>query len=198
MLLSYNILILICLFIILVILILNFNKKHEDLYINPLDFTQEKNNVYTYLDHKVFIRNPDMLKFLDSTLYYIDISPPLYLQFIDELNRFYKNIWIINKLLVNDTVTTVNNHMTIILFEYKNLIEMFNSFQIAMLPDLMQYFYAQKIVFETIIKEQTETVCDKVNHFNFDHKCLTRYSTNHLDYNDVDQSKLQEGELMFI
>ena len=198
MLISYNVLLLILVFLILLTLVSKLQTETKENIINPLNYSQEKNNVYTYLDHKVFIRNPEMLKFIDSIIYYIDISPPLYLQFIDELNRFYKNIWIINKLLDHDSVQNINNHITIIIYEYKRLLQLFNSFSVTMPPDLLDRFYAQKIVFETILKEQTEVVCNKVNHFNFDNKCLTRYSTNDLDSNQIIQSKLQESELMFV
>ena len=198
MLISYNVLLLILVFLILLTLVSKLQTETKENIINPLNYSQEKNNVYTYLDHKVFIRNPEMLKFIDSIIYYIDISPPLYLQFIDELNRFYKNIWIINKLLEHDSVQNINDHITIIIYEYKQLLKLFDSFSITMPPDLLDRFYAQQIVFETILKEQTEVVCNKVNHFNFDNKCLTRYSTNDLDSNQIIQSKLQESELMFV
>lgn len=198
MLISYNVLLLIFVFLILLTLVSMLQTETKENIINPLNYSQEKNNVYTYLDHKVFIRNPEMLKFIDSIIYYIDISPPLYLQFIDELNRFYKNIWIINKLLDHDSVQNINDHITIIIYEYKRLLQLFNSFSITMPPDLLDRFYAQQIVFETILKEQTEVVCNKVNHFNFDNKCLTRYSTNDLDSNQITQSKLQQSELMFV
>lgn len=196
MLISYNYLLLICVFLILLAIVFPKEIEQTPEIINPLNYSQEKNNVYTYLDHKIFIQNPEILKFIDSILYYIDISPPLFLQFIDELNLFYKNIWMLNKLMQHDSVRNINDHTTTIIYEYNNLIKMFNEFKITMPPDLLPQFNAQRIVFETIIKEQMDFVCNKVNHFNFNNKCLTRYNTNDLHNNPCKQSKLIEGEFI--
>lgn len=198
MLITFKFVVISLLFLILIVLVFPKEIKNDvsNKLINPLNYSQEKNNVYTYLDHKIFIQNPEILKFIDSIIYYIDVSPPLFLQFIDELNLFYKNIWILNKLMIGNSVRSINDQTTTIMYEYNILINKFNEFKMTMPPDLLPQFNAQQIVFETIIKEQMEYVCNKVNHFNFNNKCLTRYSTNDLENTSCKQSKLLEGEFV--
>lgn len=198
MLITFKFVVISLLFLILIVLVFPKEIKNDvnNRLINPLNYSQEKNNVYTYLDHKIFIQNPEILKFIDSIIYYIDVSPPLFLQFIDELNLFYKNIWILNKLMIGNSVRSINNQTTTIMYEYNILINKFNEFKMTMPPDLLPQFNAQQIVFETIIKEQMEYVCNKVNHFNFNNKCLTRYSTKDLENTSYKQSKLLEGEFV--
>lgn len=186
------------LIILLILLTLLFPQTQQATSKNLLNYSQEKNNVYTYLDHKMFIQNPEVLKFIDSILYYIDISPPLFLRFLDELNRFYRNIWMINKSMNTSSVESINMQMTKIVYEYNQLVLLFNEFKIVMPSDLLSRFDAQRIVFETIIKEQLNVVCDKVNHFNFANKCLTRYSVNDLGYASYKKDKLEQGELSYV
>lgn len=186
------------LIILLILLTLLFPQTQQATSKNLLNYSQEKNNVYTYLDHKMFIQNPEVLKFIDSILYYIDISPPLFLRFLDELNRFYRNIWMINKSMDTSSVESINMQMTKIVYEYNQLVLLFNEFKIVMPSDLLSRFDAQRIVFETIIKEQLNVVCDKVNHFNFANKCLTRYSVNDLGYASYKNDKLEQGELSYV
>ena len=186
------------LIILLILLTLLFPQTQQATSKNLLNYSQEKNNVYTYLDHKMFIQNPEVLKFIDSILYYIDISPPLFLRFLDELNRFYRNIWMINKAMDTSSVESINMQMTKIVYEYNQLVLLFNEFKIVMPSDLLSRFDAQRIVFETIIKEQLNVVCDKVNHFNFANKCLTRYSVNDLGYASYKNDKLEQGELSYV
>ena len=85
MLISLEALIILIILLILLTLLFPQQTKQETIK-NLLNYSQEKNNVYTYLDHKIFIQNPEMLKFIDSILYFIDISPPIFLRFLDELN----------------------------------------------------------------------------------------------------------------
>lgn len=186
------------LIILLILLTLLFPQTQQATSKNLLNYSQEKNNVYTYLDHKMFIQNPEVLKFIDSILYYIDISPPLFLRFLDELNRFYRNIWMINKAMDTSNVESINMQMTKIVYEYNQLVLLFNEFKIVMPSDLLSRFDAQRIVFETIIKEQLNIVCDKVNHFNFANKCLTRYSVNDLGHASYKKDKLEQGELSYV
>lgn len=204
MLISLEALIILIILLILLTLLFPQQTKQETIK-NLLNYSQEKNNVYTYLDHKIFIQNPEMLKFIDSILYFIDISPPIFLRFLDELNRFYRNIWRINKSIqyrnpiscAND-VESINMQMTKIMYEYNILITLFNEFKIVMPYDLQSRLDAQRIVFETIIKEQLNLVCDKVNHYNFANKCLTRYNTNELGHANSKKDKLEQGELSYI
>ena len=186
------------LIILLILLTLLFPQTQQATSKNLLNYSQEKNNVYTYLDHKMFIQNPEVLKFIDSILYYIDISPPLFLRFLDELNRFYRNIWMINKAMDTSSVESINMQMTKIVYEYNQLVLLFNEFKIVMPSDLLSRFDAQRIVFETIIKEQLNVVCDKVNHYNFANKCLTRYNTDELGHANSKKDKLEQEELSYI
>lgn len=184
MLLTENEIIIFCL-IIIVTCILVYIKPviiTEKSY-NPLNYSQKKNNVYTYLDHKIFIQNPEILKFIDSILYFIDLNPPLYLKFIDELNNFYKQIWILNKSIsANDNISLVNNQTLNIKYYWKNILQTFNQFMLTMPYSLYNDFEAQEIVLKTILREQMNEVYNKVNHYNFDNKCLTRFSTKDLSY----------------
>lgn len=201
MLISYSTLVLICMVVIMITVIQMYTIESaplEQTQINPLNFSQAKNNVYTYLDHKIFIQNPEILKFIDSILYYIDINPPVFLRFIDELNRYYKNIWMFNKFLQQKSygVTNMNCHMTKLMYEYKQLLKLFDEFKVSTPPDLYANFEAQRIVFATILQEQTNFICKKMNQYNFDNKCLTRYSTDSLDNSRCKPDKLFEYELM--
>lgn len=206
MLVSLQALIVLITLLILLTLLFPQSKKQETSK-NLLNYSQEKNNVYTYLDHKIFIQNPEMLKFIDSILYYIDVSPPIFLRFLDELNRFYRNIWMINKSISSSNIRTcdntgmvqsINMQMTKIIYEYHILVTLFDEFRIVMPSDLLPRFDAQRVVFDTIIKEQVEYVCDKVNHYNFANKCLTRYSVHDLEHTSAKNDKLEQGELSYI
>lgn len=193
---------------LLILLTLLFpQSKNQETTKNLLNYSQEKNNVYTYLDHKIFIQNPEMLKFIDSILYYIDITPSMFMHFLDELNRFYRNIWMINKSMNSSNISTcdntgmvqtVNMQMTKIIYEYHLLVDLFDEFKIVMPSDLLPRFDAQRVVFDTIIKEQLEFVCEKINHYNFANKCLTRYSVNDLEHTTAKQDKLEQSELSYI
>lgn len=173
-----------------------YRKSTKQFVYNPLNWSQEKNNIYTYLDHKIFIQNPEMLKFIDSILYFIDLNPPLFLQFIDELNAFYKNIWFLNKAInSNEPVITINEFTTIVEYNWKTLLELYSNFFMTIPQTLVPAYEAQFIVLKTILREQMNAVYDKVNHFNFDNKCLQRYYTNDLENAQFKQDKVKNYEL---
>lgn len=197
MLLTNGDIIIFCLMIIVICMLIYIKPKIDtEKSYNPLNYSQKKNNIYTYLDHKIFIQNPEMLKFIDSTLYFIDLNPPLYLKFIDELNNFYKHIWILNKSMVaNDNVFLVNTQTLNIKYYWQTLLATFRQFILTMPAELYDDFESQEIVFKTILREQMNKVYDKVNHYNFNNKSLTRYSTNDLTYNENENDKVKNYEL---
>lgn len=219
MLVSYNFIIVLLLLFIIFILI-KPSALEQPKSINPLNYSQEKNNVYTYLDHKIFIQNKEILKFIDSIIYYIDINPPLFMRFLDELNRFYKNIWQLGKLIDNiptgcggnywaaswveqrtkcnsmrTDVTILNNHMKIIQYEHDIIVNIFRDFKYTMPHDLIPHWEARRLVLETILDLQMENVCKRINHFNFDNKCLKRYTTKELQGNTIKEDKVEDYEL---
>ena len=70
MLITFKFVVISLLFLILIVLIFPKEIKNDvsNRLINPLNYSQEKNNVYTYLDHNIFIQNPEILKFIDSII----------------------------------------------------------------------------------------------------------------------------------
>ena len=164
MLLTNGDIIIFCLMIIVICMLIYIKPKIDtEKSYNPLNYSQKKNNIYTYLDHKIFIQNPEMLKFIDSTLYFIDLNPALYLKFIDELNNFYKHIWILNKsMIANDTVFLVNTQTLNIKYYWQTLLATFRQFILTMPAELYNDFESQEIVFKTILREQMNKVYDKV------------------------------------
>ena len=59
MLLTNGDIIIFCLMIIVICMLIYIKPKIDtEKSYNPLNYSQKKNNIYTYLDHKIFIQNP--------------------------------------------------------------------------------------------------------------------------------------------
>ena len=57
-------------------------------------------------------------------------------------------------------------------------------------------YFTVLIIYESLtIYQQMNKVYDKVNHYNFNNKSLTRYSTNDLIYNENENDKVKNYEL---
>ena len=166
-------LILVCCIIIMVIVIIRSQVK-EQIW-QPLSNAPTKCAVYDYLIDKVYIQNKEILKFIDFSLYYATLNPPVYYRFLDELNQFYKDCWLFDQIIQDCSFESINQLTELIIADKERVIDTFHSLQYTTPFDLIDLHESQLIVLRTILREQTNVIRRRINVYNFNHHSLKRW-----------------------
>ena len=165
----------------IIMIIIMISSRTVDTVVDPLSNAPSKSRVYDYLADKVYIQNPSILKFIDSTLYYVTLNPPVYYHFLDLLNTLYKYFFLYTgKTVVDDNCEQQDywnrNILTVDALQCaEDAIATFQSLKFTTPYQMLSLHHSQEIVLRAILTEQLRVLANKTNHANFDQKSMTRW-----------------------